>query len=57
MTRLRRRTNHARRESWRANNHETFFNIIGHKRTLVRVYAMSALPPKADMTRLQLDVR
>jgi hypothetical protein len=21
------------RESWRANNHETFFNIIGQKRT------------------------
>src|SRR5580693_438602 len=29
------------RESWRANNHETFFNIIGQKRTKFDVHITS----------------
>jgi hypothetical protein len=30
---------------------------LGHKRTLVRVRLMSALPPKADIDRYERDVR
>ena len=32
-------------------------SALGHKRTFCDVGAMSALPPKADMNRRQLNVR
>jgi len=32
-------------------------SALGHKRTLGRLYTMSALPPKADIASGQSDVR
>jgi hypothetical protein len=31
-------------------------SALGQKQTLIRVQPMSALPPKADMTRFHIDV-
>jgi hypothetical protein len=32
-------------------------SALGHKRTLERVRAMSALPPKADIVQIDRDIR
>ena len=37
--------------------HERPMSALGHKRTLERLYTMSALPPKADIVSRELDVR
>jgi hypothetical protein len=32
-------------------------SALGHKRTLERLYTMSALPPKADIRQRELNIR
>jgi len=44
-------------ESLFAENHEHFFNSIGHKQTWLKDGVMSALPPKADIDRRARHVR
>jgi len=39
------------------NDMEPLMSALGHKRTLGRLYVMSALPPKADIVGRDDDVR
>ncbi|MGB8630892.1 MAG: hypothetical protein WCD69_16125, partial [Xanthobacteraceae bacterium] len=41
----------------RRKNSETLMSAMGHKRTLRRVFRMSALPPKADIDQRGRHVR
>ena len=43
--------------SLHGSNPDPLMSALGHKRTLGRLYVMSALPPKADIVGRNADVR